>query len=430
MQRRDSFLMSASIELYRPNFGEYRYEDRPNRLIVSNINTTSSTKEIIDAIYDNDSKKLLEYMELLDFTKCQFYTYSNDQKTPLKYKRYIMRDFISPFVDMIDDFYNVDGDKDFELFKVAIDHILSKVEFKYMEFIISESSLTDILYKLVPYCPELKKIYFPKFKQYFSYFSKIGLFDYKHGDYSLDLTYALYSFFSEPQIMFSKTEDYMNIFKYILEIVPGFKLFFSKTPIPMLPFDPEYIKMAYCYGIDVNCSLITKNLPLDFFNSYNYDFLPQSEILEFLYFAGRDAMSDFFRLNLDAKILLSSLKPNEFTDINDYTKIMDNMKNIKNFNNSNNNLIEYKETEYLQRCIEDYEDFKFNLDLSTKKKMAKLNIIVDFARLDSKFPECLRLTMIQLTKNYSTFDKDVAKEVRDVLPESLPEHIVGIILSY
>lgn len=443
LRRRESFGMSSPISMYKPQFGQYNYENRPSRLIVSNINSSSCTREILDAIYSNDIPKLLDYISLLDFTKCQFYTFSDDKIYP-RYRKYIMRDFMSPIIDLIG------YENNFNLFKACVDFILSKVEFPYMEFIFSESNLTDILNKLVPFHPELNKSYYTEFETYFGYLSGIGLFHPKNGDYYLDLVYCLYNFFSEPQFMFSQNTEYKKIFKYILSIVPAFKLFFSRMPISNLPFDYDYIQMAYCHGLNVHCEYISKSLPLDFWSSYTSDVLPTCDILEFLYLSGRDAMKELLRLGLNAHILLESLKPNEFSNFEEYTKLYDSneykVKGETNSNggesnsnggesNSNGSNLERRMSVFDSDCkivelINDYDEFKFRLNTSLSKTIKSINVILDFARLSDKFPVSLRLTKSQLLKKYSVFPKNVADEVRSCLSGMLTENIVGIILSY
>ena len=411
------------MQLYRPEFGKYTYNDRPSTLVISNINSSCSTKEIIDSIYSNDCKTLLGCMSLLDFKKCQFYTYSNDTASPKKYKHYIMRDFMSPIVDMIRD----NAENTFEMFKTTINYILSKVEFKYMEYILSERTLNDILHNLIPFLSLTNKnSCYDTFQKYFGYLSEIGLFNPNNGDYYLDLVYCMYAFFSEPEIMFSNNKKYKNIFRYILSIVPAFKMFFCKMPISTLLFDPEYIKMAYCYGLNIHCVYITKSLALDFWNSYNVDIFPQREILEFLYLSGRDAIKDLFRVELNARILLATLTPNEFSRFEDYIKLYES-------NEFKDSLISQElllDSSVLQRSFEDHEHYKFNLNLTSSKTIQSINVILDFSRLSDKFPKSLRLSKSQLIKKYSTFSKDVADSVREILNPIMTENITGIILSY
>jgi hypothetical protein len=347
---------------------------------------------------------------------------------------------MSPIINLIN---SPSNHNNFEVFKTAIDHILSKVEFKYMEYIISESSLTDMLYKLVPLSPYTlpeNYTYYQKFKQYFDYLSNIGLFNPNNGDYYLDLVHCLYAFFSEPEMMFSENEEYKKIFEYILSIVPAFKMFFSKTPISFLPFDPGYIKMAYCYGLNIHCDYITKSLPLDFWSSYKSEIFPQAEILEFLYLAGRDAMKDLLHVQLNAGILLSTLKPNEFFEFKDYIELYDSNK--FNYNMISDELIE--DCHKLERLFEDHEEYKFKLNFNNSKTIQSISVIMNFARLrnslnnslnslnslSNSLHPSLQLTENKLLKKYSTFPKNVAEEVRGILPAFLSEHITGIILSY
>jgi hypothetical protein len=398
--------MSNSIDAYKPNFGNYNYDDSSiiNRLSVSSINPSHLTKSIIDSIYDynpNDSKIIIDLIKDLDFTQRQFFTFSRDP-CYAKYNKYIMRDFMSPFIDNI---------TKFQLFKDVIDYILSKIEFKYIELLINDSILNDIIYRLFTHQE------YDLFIKYFDYFSDIGLFNPKNGDYYLNLVYVLYDHLSEPEVMFSRNINIRKTFIHILSKVPAFKIFFSKVPLSLMPFDHEYIQMAYCYGLNIHCDFISKTIPIDCWGSYNYDILPTEDILQFLYLAGRDARKDLLRIGLNSKVLLNSLVPNEYSNFLKYIELYDS--------NDYKNLIDSK-----IEMINEYYEFKYRLNYSQVKTIKSINVILDFARLTDIFPLEIRLTDHQISKKYSVHSKDVVDETNKNLKGILPDHLIGLILSF
>jgi hypothetical protein len=70
------------------------------------------------------------------------------------------------------------------------------------------------------------------------------------------------------------------------------------------------------------------------------------------------------------------------------------------------------------------------LNYSQVKTIKSINVILDFGRLTDIFPLELRLTNHQISKKYSIHSKDVVDEINKNLKGILPDHLIGLILSF
>lgn len=384
----------------------------------SDINFESS-KKIIDIIYDSndyniqlnsnfDFKHLQELLKTIDLTKIQRYAFSMDVfESDIRYRHTFGNRFIDPFIKF----------GSFKAFETVINFILENYSINYVVYMLNYGFLLELKQRFI----EPKNMFstgkndikdyplFDSFKLYFDYFVSIGLTN------SIVFVKDLFIMFSNRYLMFSYDYDCKKIFSYILETVKSFKIFFSTIPLYELPVDIQYFKLAYCYGLNVHSDLIDKIVPSVFYRRQN---ILNSDILTFLYLAGRDAMNDLILLGLDSGALLFCLEEDKPSDFIYYL----NQENYcKNF------ILKFEERIPL---MDDYKGFKLEVNYSNPKAISSINVILDFARLNDKFPKRLRLTDYFLQKKYSNHSKEFISEVKDCLKYSMSDSLINLILSY
>lgn len=381
--------------------------------VIEEIDSEES-KKIIDYIFETNyvnhnpiklnPQILIDAMKKIDFNKIQRYAFSMDIfESDIRYRHTYGNKFIDPFIKL----------GSFETFKCAIDFILQNYSIEIVIFMLDYGILLDFKQRfceprnmfLEPINSSLSFPNFEKFKEYFDYFESIGLF------HSTVFLKDLFILFSNSYMMFSNDFDCKKIFRYVLDRVKPFKNFFSNIPLYYLPVDIEYFKFAYSYGLDVNSEILDKMV----FFRHKQDIL-NTDILKFLYSAGRDAMKDLLLLNIDSQLILYSLKENEPSDFS-------HLLNVKTQPN------EFKSERI--PYIDNYTGRTIEINYSMyPKAISSINIILDFARLSHHFPERLRLTEHFLQKIHSIHSNDIIQAVKKELSPILNDSILSIILSY
>jgi hypothetical protein len=404
------------------------------KLIQENKKTLTEYEIVMEEIDSEDSKTIIDYifetndinhqpiklnpqlltdaMKKIDFNKIQRYAFSMDIfESDIRYRHTYGNKFIDPFIKL----------GSFDAFKCAIDFILQNYSIDIVIFMLDYGILLDFKQRfceprnmfLEPVNSSLSFPCFEKFKEYFDYFESIGLF------HSIVFLRDLFTLFSNRYLMFSNDFDCKKIFRYVLERVKPFKIFFSNIALYELPMDIEYFKLAYSYGLNVNSEILDKML----FNKHKNNLL-NAHILKFLYSAGRDAMQDLLLLKIDSRVILYSLEENEPSD---FICILNNLNIANNNEFSNNNESKLERIPY----IDNYNCLTIEIKYSMyPKAVTSVNTILDFARLSHHFPERLRLTERFLQKIHSIHSKDFIQTVKKQLSPMLNDSILSIIMSY
>jgi hypothetical protein len=367
---------------------------------------------IIDSIYESDCKKLLSVISKINFSCIKRYTISNfdNSISYLKYKKYRYnheKKFISAFIKF----------GNFEIFKCLIDHILTNYSLELVILILDYEFLDELrvrfiesstsYYMFSDYDYDTKRS--QKSKIYFEYFSSIGL------NHSIDYINNLYKLLSNRRLMFADLET-RETFWYMIKQIEPFKLFFSNIPLYELPNDIEYIKKAYSYGLNVHSDYLDTTNPNSSWNTFYHYGIPSANIMQFLYLAGRDAMKDLLTFGLDSGVLLSSLKPEEPSNFNEFLNFI-KLKKLSD---------ESKRIPYM----DNYQGIKFVLNYSDPNIIESINVVLDFARNNSNFPKELQLTEHYLFKKYNLHSESMKYEIQTALSGKLNDSIIDIIMSY
>jgi hypothetical protein len=375
---------------------------------------SKTSKKIIDIIFDSndynihtefDFSEFLSLLKTIDFTKIQRYKFDSDVfNSDIRYRCVYGNKFLDSFIKF----------GNFKSFKVAIDFIRKNYPIEYVIYMLDYGFLMELKQRYVePHTMIRKDIkdypLFDNFKIYFDYFVSIGLMN------SIDFLKDLFTLFSTRHLMFSRDYDCKKIFRYVLESVKPFKIFFSNIPIHEIPVYVEYFKLAYSHGLNVHSDLIDKITPSVFYRRQD---ILDSSILTFLYSAGRDAMKDLILLGFDSGALLQSMEENKQSDFIYY---LSKLKYYKSNSNSKDEKIP---------IIDDYKGYKLEVNYSNPKAIQSVNVILDFARLSDHFPKRLRLTEQFLQKIRSIHSEEFIQEVKDSLQNNLNNSIIDMILSY
>lgn len=369
---------------------------------------------IIDSIYCSDCKKLLSVISKIDLGTIKKYTIGNYENinniSYLKYKKYRhnhSKNFISAFIKF----------GDFKLFKCLIDYILENYSLHIVILMLDYEFLDELRMRFIESSTSYYMLHyhvhtngFENAKEYFDYLESIGL------NHSIDYINNLYKLLSNRHLMFSQDTETRKTFWYLLKNIHPFKLFFSEIPLYELPNDIEYVKNAYSHGLNVHSEYLDTSNPNASWNTYYHYGIPNASIMQFLYLAGRDAMKDLLTLGLDSGVLLSSLKPEEPSNFNEFLNFI-KLEKLSN---------ESKRIPYM----DSYQGIKFVLNYTDTKIIESINVITDFARMNSNFPTELQLTQHYLFKKYNLHSTSIKTEIQKVLKEKLNDSIIDIILSY